>query len=103
MCGRSANRAATTKFGPSRALIVLLLRLDAGPWGRQLRNVLRLAGVAWASTLRGSVLFDTRLNQQRLRGRCATWCPAELCSSGGRIACTVEDISRYGAKLRIGA
>src|ERR1700682_390922 len=103
MCRRSAYQAATPKSGWARALIGPFARLDAEFWGRQMRNVLRLTGVAWATTLRGSVIFDIRLHQQRLRGRWATWCPAELRSSGGRIACTVEDISRHGAKLRIGA
>ena len=38
-----------------------------------------------------------------LHRRWATRWTAELRSSNGRIACTVEDISRRGAKLRIGA
>jgi hypothetical protein len=85
------------------ALIGLFTRLDAEFWSGQLRNFLRLSGVAWAATLRGSVLFDIRLTQQRRRGRRETRWAAELRSSGGRTACTVEDISRHGAKLRIGA
>jgi hypothetical protein len=103
MCRRSAYQAETSKIGRPLALTGLFAQLDTEFWSRQARNVLRRAGVAWAATLRGSVLFDIRVNQQRLRGRWATWWPAELRGSGGRIACTVEDISRHGAKLRIGA
>jgi hypothetical protein len=38
-----------------------------------------------------------------LHRRWMTHWAAELLSIDGRIACTVEDISRHGAKLRIGA
>jgi hypothetical protein len=38
-----------------------------------------------------------------LHRRWATRWAAELRTSDGMIACTVEDISRHGAKLRIGA
>jgi hypothetical protein len=102
MCRHSTHQAAASKIGQPRPLIGLSARLDAEFLGRQLRNVLRLSGLAWAATLRGSVLFDIRINQLRLRGRWATRWAAELFSSGRRIACTVEDISRHGAKVRIG-
>jgi hypothetical protein len=103
MCRRSVDQAAAPTVGQPLALIGLLPRLDAEFWSGQLRNFLRLTGVAWATTLKGSVLFDARLNQQRRRGRWETRWAAELRSSAGRTACTVEDISRHGATLRIGA
>jgi hypothetical protein len=103
MCRRLAKEAAAPTIGRPLALFGLFPRFDAEFWNEWLRNFLRLSGVAWATTLRGSVLFDIRLNQQRRRRRRATHWAAELCSAGGRAACTVEDISRHGAKLRIGA
>jgi hypothetical protein len=102
MC-RTSTLRGTPKLGRPTAPIRRFARLDAEFWSRQARHLLRLAGVAWASAFRASVLVDIRLNQQRLRSRPPTRWPAELRSADRRIACTVEDISRHGAKLRIGA
>jgi hypothetical protein len=89
-------------IGRARALSGHFPWLDMEFWRGRMRGFLRLSGVAWAATLRGSVLVDLRLNEQRRRSRRATDRAAELRSAGGRISCTVEDISRHGAKLKLG-